>query len=62
MEKCIERIQLHLPESLYQDVLAEAAERDLAASAFIRNVLERHLYGNRRRVQDSNRSARERRE
>jgi hypothetical protein len=45
MDKCIERIQLHLPEALYQDILAEAAERDLAASAFIRSVMEKYLYG-----------------
>ena len=59
MDKCIERIQLHLPEPLYQDLLTEAAERDLAASAFIRSVLEKYLYGNRRR-QDADRSAKER--
>lgn len=49
MDKCIERIQLHLPAPLYQDILAEAAERDQAASAFIRHVMEQYLYGCRRR-------------
>lgn len=45
MEKCLERIQLWLPETTYRDALAEAAERDQAASAFIRHVLEQYLYG-----------------
>ena len=49
MEKCLERIQLWLPETMYRDVLAEAAERDQAASAFIRHVLEQYLYGCRRK-------------
>jgi hypothetical protein len=48
-EKCIERIQLHLPERLYRDILIEATERDLAASAFIRRVMEKYLYGHRHR-------------
>lgn len=45
MEKCIERIQLHLPEPLYRDILTEAANRDLAASVFIRRAMEQYLYG-----------------
>jgi len=45
MEKCLARIQLWLPETTYQDALAEAADRDQAASAFIRHVLEQYLYG-----------------
>lgn len=48
-EKCLERIQVNMPESLHRDVLTEAAERDIAAGAFIRHVLEQYLYGNRRR-------------
>lgn len=61
MEICIERIQLHLPETLYLDLLAESAEQDLAASAFIRKVLEQYLYGAKGK-RDSHRSARELRE
>ncbi len=57
-EKCLERIQVNMPESLHRDVLIEAAERDEAAGAFIRHVLEKYLYGNRRRpVADSSREA-----
>ena len=59
MEKCHERIQLWLPETIYQDTLAEAADRDQAASAFIRHVLEQYLYGCRRRP-DAQRSGEER--
>lgn len=59
MEKCIQRIQLHLPDPLYQDILAEATDRDQAASAFIRHVMEQYLYGCRRRP-DSKSSAQER--
>ena len=47
MDKCIERIQLHLPEPLYRDILAEAAEHDIAASAMVRHVMEQYLYGTR---------------
>lgn len=59
MDKCIERIQLHLPEPLYRDILAEAANRDLAASAFIRHAMEQYLYGCRRKP-GAHRSAEER--
>ena len=45
MEKCQDRIQLWLPETTYRDTLSEAANRDQAASAFIRHVLEQYLYG-----------------
>lgn len=44
-EKCLEHIQLHLPETLYRDVLDEATQQDLATSAFIRKVLTQYLYG-----------------
>ena len=47
-EKCLERIQVNMPESLHRDVLIEAADRDVAAGAFIRHVLEQYLYGHRR--------------
>lgn len=59
MEKCLERIQLWLPETTYRDTLAVAADRDQAASAFIRHVLEQYLYGCRPRP-DAHRSAEER--
>lgn len=42
-----------------QDILAESANRDQAASAFIRHVLEQYLYGCRGRP-DAHRSAEER--
>ncbi len=61
MDKCIERIQLHLPEALYHDLLVEAAEQDIPASAFIRHICEQYLYGHRRRP-DSKSSAKERQE
>lgn len=44
MEKCQDR-KLWLPETTYRDTLSEAANRDQAASAFIRHVLEQYLYG-----------------
>ncbi len=44
-EKCLERINLNLPETLYRDTLEEAAEQDLAAGALVRKALEQYLYG-----------------
>lgn len=45
MEKCIERIQLHMPTSLYHDLLKAAARADLFAGAYLRRMAERVLYG-----------------
>lgn len=44
-EKRLELIIVHLPETLYRDVLDEATHQDLAASAFIRKMLIQYLYG-----------------
>lgn len=59
MEKCLDRIQVWFPETTYRDVLAESAERDQAASTFIRHVLEQYLYGCRHKP-DAHRSVEER--
>ncbi|MBK8752400.1 MAG: hypothetical protein IPL99_12465 [Candidatus Competibacteraceae bacterium] len=44
-EKMLERIIVHLPETLYLDVVRTAERRDLAASAYIRKLLEKDMYG-----------------
>lgn len=61
MEKCIERIQLHMPTSLYHDLLKAAARANLAASAYLRRMTERVLYGERGR-EGAHRCAKERRD
>jgi len=43
MEKCLARIQLWLPETTYQDALAEAADDDRSLSEYCRHVLTQHL-------------------
>lgn len=44
-EKCLFRLNLNLPETVYHDVLIEAAEQELAAGTLVRKVLEQYLYG-----------------
>lgn len=44
-EKCLSRLNLNLPESVYHDTLVEAAEQEVAAGALVRKVLEQYLYG-----------------
>lgn len=45
VEKCLERVIVHMPESLYLDVVRTAERKDLAASAYIRKLLEKDMYG-----------------
>lgn len=61
MEKCIERIQLHMPTSLYHDILKAAARADLSASAYLRRMTERVLYGELEK-EGAHRCAKERRD
>jgi hypothetical protein len=46
-EKLTESLSLHLPETLWRDILDAAAHQDRSASDFIRHILSGHLYGHK---------------
>ena len=48
-EKCLERIPVHMPETLKRELQDLALLEDRAVGEYIRHVLELHVYGARRR-------------
>jgi hypothetical protein len=50
-EKITERIDLHLPLTMKQDIQDEAMQQDRKVSDYIRHVLACHLYGSQHNCQ-----------
>ena len=45
IQKCLESIKLHLPETLKRDLQDLAMQEDRPVSEYIRVVLAQHVYG-----------------